>query len=66
MLFLGKTQTEVKEKLKKALVEAGQVDFAKSGKYTVSTWMDEWFENVANKQEKPLPEPVQAMREVFT
>lgn len=44
---LGKTQAEVKEKLKKALVEAGQIDFTKSGKYTVGTWMDEWFENVA-------------------
>ena len=44
---LGKTQTEVKEKLKKALVEAGQVDITKAGKYTVGTWMDEWFENVA-------------------
>ena len=40
---LGKTQAEIKEKLKKALVEAGQVDFAKSGKYTVGTWMDERF-----------------------
>ena len=50
---LGKTQTEVKEKLKKALVEAGQVDFAKSGKYTVSTWMDEWFENVAKIKVRP-------------
>ena len=44
---LGKTQAEVKEKLKKALIEAGQVDIAKAGKYTVGTWMDEWFENVA-------------------
>ena len=44
---LGKTQAEVKEKLKKALAEAGQVDFTKSGKYTVGIWMDEWFENVA-------------------
>ena len=50
---LGKTQTEVKEKLKKALVEAGQVDFAKSGKYTVGTWMDEWFENVAKIKVRP-------------
>ena len=44
---LGKTQAEVKEKLKKALAESGQVDFTKSGKYTVGIWMDEWFENVA-------------------
>ena len=50
---LGKTQAEVKEKLKKALVEAGQVDFTKSGKYTVGAWMDEWFENVAMIKVRP-------------
>ena len=50
---LGKTQAEVKEKLKKALVEAGQVDIAKAGKYTVGTWMDEWFENVAKIKVRP-------------
>ena len=50
---LGKTQAEVKEKLKKALLEAGQVDIAKAGKYTVGTWMDEWFENVAKIKVRP-------------
>ena len=50
---LGKTQNEVKEKLKKALVEAGQVDFTKSGQYTVGTWMDTWFENVAKIKVRP-------------
>ena len=50
---LGKTQTEVKEKLKKALVEAGQVDFTKLGQYTVGTWMDTWFENVAKIKVRP-------------
>ena len=44
---LGKTQAEVKEKLKKAMDDAQKVDFTKSGKYTVGLWMDEWFENVA-------------------
>ena len=44
---LGKTQAEVKEKLKKALVECGKIDFTKTGQYTVGTWMDTWFENVA-------------------
>ena len=44
---LGKTQAEVKEKLKKALVECGKIDFTKAGQYTVGTWMDTWFENVA-------------------
>lgn len=50
---LGKTQAEVKEKLKKALVESGKIDFTKSGKYTVGTWMDEWFENVAKIKVRP-------------
>ena len=50
---LGKTQNEVKEKLKKALVEAGQVDFTKLGQYTVGTWMDTWFENVAKIKVRP-------------
>lgn len=44
---LGKTQAEVKEKLKKALEESQKVDFTKTGKYTVAQWMNEWYENVA-------------------
>ena len=44
---LGKTQAEVKEKLKKAMEDVEKVDFTKTGKYTVGIWMDEWFENVA-------------------
>lgn len=44
---LGKTQAEVKEKLKVALAENQKVDFTKTGKYTVSQWMNEWYENVA-------------------
>ena len=44
---LGKTQAEVKEKLKKAMEDSTKVDFTKNGKYTVGTWLDEWFENVA-------------------
>ena len=50
---LGKTQAEVKEKLAKALVESGQVDFTKVGQYTVGTWMDTWFENVAKIKVRP-------------
>ena len=44
---LGKTQAEVKEKLKIALAENQKVDFTKTGKYTVTQWMNEWYENVA-------------------
>ena len=50
---LGKTQAEVKEKLKKALEEAKKVDVTRTGKYTVETWMDEWFENVAKLKVRP-------------
>ena len=44
---LGKSQAEVKEKLKQALIECEQVDYTKTGQYTVGTWLDTWYENVA-------------------
>ncbi len=50
---LGRTQAEVKEKLKKALVECGKIDFTKTGQYTVGTWMDTWYENVAKIKVRP-------------
>ena len=50
---LGKTQAEVKEKLKKALEETKKVDITRTGKYTVAGWMDEWFENVAKLKVRP-------------
>jgi len=50
---LGKTQAEVKEKLKRALEEAKKVDFTRTGKYTVEQWMDEWFENVRKIKVRP-------------
>ena len=50
---LGKTQAEVKEKLQKALAQAGKIDFTKTGKYTVTMWMNEWFENVAQIKVRP-------------
>ncbi len=50
---LGKTQAEVKEKLKKALVDCQKLDLAKQGEYTVGTWMDTWFENVAKIKVRP-------------
>ena len=36
---LGKTQAEVKEKLKKALEEIRKIDVTRTGKYTVEQWM---------------------------
>ncbi len=50
---LGKTQAEVKEKLKKALAECKQIDFTRTGKYNVSQWMEEWFENVCKIKVRP-------------
>ena len=41
---LGKTQAEVKEKLKKAMEEAKGLDIIRSGQYTVAEWMRLWFE----------------------
>jgi len=45
---LGKTQAEVKEKLKKAIAESGELDIKRSGMYTVGEWMDLWYEVYAN------------------
>ena len=50
---LGKTQTEVKEKLKQALSKSQKLDFTKQGKYTVAQWMEEWFENVCKLKVRP-------------
>lgn len=50
---LGKTQAEVREKLKKALEENQKTDFTQRGKYTVGQWMEEWFENVCKLKVRP-------------
>ncbi len=50
---LGKTQNEVKEKLKKALEESQKLDFTRTGKYTVGQRMEEWFENVCTIKVRP-------------
>lgn len=41
---MGKTQAEVKEKLKEALEEIKGVDITRSGDYTVATWLRTWHE----------------------
>ena len=50
---LGKTQAEVKEKLKIALAECERIDVYKSAQYTVGEWMDVWFENYAAIKVRP-------------
>lgn len=41
---LGKTQAEVKEKLKKAIADCGNLDVSRSDDYTVATWLRTWYE----------------------
>ncbi len=50
---LGKTQAEVKEKLKRAVEESKGLDIVKAGQYTFGQWMDVWFENYAELQVRP-------------
>ena len=41
---LGKTQGEVKEKLKKAIADSQQLDVTRANTYTVRTWIKLWYE----------------------
>lgn len=41
---LGKSQAEVKEKLKKKMEETKGIVIKRSGEYTVAEWMKTWFE----------------------
>ena len=41
--ILGKTQAEVRAKLKEALSETAEVDVVKSNDYNVSGWMQTWY-----------------------
>ena len=50
---LGKTQAEVKEKLKTAIQETQSLDFSKTGQYTLGQWMDVWYENYAKIKVRP-------------
>ena len=50
---LGRTQTEVKAKLKAAIQEAQTLDLSKAGKYTVGEWMEVWFEDYAKIKVRP-------------
>ena len=46
---LGKTQAEVKEKLKSAIEKSNHLNIM-AGQYTVSQWLDTWMENYAQLQ----------------
>lgn len=51
--ILGKTQSEVLDKLRKALDDAQRLDYSKTGKYTLGQWMEIWFQNVAKIKVRP-------------
>lgn len=42
--YWAEPQAEVKAKLKQAIGEAGSLDVARAGKYTVAEWLRLWFE----------------------
>ena len=50
---LGRTQAEVKAKLKAAIEANTNLDIAKAEQYTVGQWMDVWFENCAKIKVRP-------------
>lgn len=50
---LGKTQAEVKAKLKVAIEESANLDMLKAEQYTTGQWMDVWFENCAKIKVRP-------------
>ena len=50
---LGKTQAEVKEKLKKAIEKNVGIDYGRAKTYTVGTWLEIWLENYAKIKLRP-------------
>ena len=42
--MLGKTQAEVREKLKRALEETNGMDVARADDFTVATWLKTWYD----------------------
>lgn len=41
---LGRTQSEVKEKLKAAMADAQVLDVSREDEYTVATWLKTWYD----------------------
>ena len=50
---LGKTQAEVKEKLKAAIEENVGIDYGKAKNFTVGSWLEVWMENYAKIKLRP-------------
>ena len=53
---LGKTQAEVKERLKAALEEVRGIDVTRSEDYTVATWLRIWYDSTPSPTSAP-PQP---------
>ncbi len=50
---LGKTQAEVKEKMKAAIEEAKALDLIRADEYTVASWLRTWYELYAKPNIRP-------------
>ena len=50
---LGKTQNEVKEKLKRAIEENVGIDYGRAKTYTMGSWLEVWMENYAKIKLRP-------------
>ena len=50
---LGKTQSEVKEKLTAAIAEASKLDLLKAEQYTVAAWLEYWLETYGKIKMRP-------------
>ena len=50
---LGRTQAEVKQKLKAAIAVSERVDIPRSGKYTLGQWIEQWFEIYSKPNLRP-------------
>ena len=50
---LGKTQAEVKRKLKESIENSSTLDPCKAGQYTVGQWLDTWLEDYAKLSIRP-------------
>lgn len=50
---MGKTQAEVKEKLKAAVEKARQIDVIRADDYTVASWLRTWYELYSKPNVRP-------------
>ena len=50
---LGKTQVEVREKLRRTIEETRGLDVARAGEYTAGQWLEVWFNDYAMLKVRP-------------